>query len=64
MTAAFAFGSRGGPNNCVKMNEDRHILSAVQSSTGILVSGVMRFVRIFDRILYRKETLKDSGVAR
>jgi len=38
-------------NNCVKTNEDRHILSAVESSAGTVVSGDIRFVRIFGRVL-------------
>ena len=40
-------------NNCVKTNKNRHILSAVHciSSAGTLVSGDIRFVRIFGRVL-------------
>ena len=37
-------------NNCVKTNKDRHILSAVQISR-TLVSGDIRIVRIFGRVL-------------
>jgi len=39
-------------NNCVKTNKDRHILSAVQIfSRDSIVSGNIRFVRIFGRVL-------------
>jgi len=38
-------------NNCVKTNEDRHILSRCKSSAWTLVSGNIRFVRIFGRVL-------------
>jgi len=38
-------------NNCVKTNKGRHILSAVQSSAWILVSGDIRLVRTFGRVL-------------
>jgi len=37
--------------NCVKTNKDRHILLAVQIFAGNLVSGDIRFVRIFSRVL-------------
>jgi len=42
---------RHSKNNCVKTNEVRHILSAAQSLAGTLVSGDIRFVRIFGRVL-------------
>jgi len=38
-------------NNCVKTNKDRHILSAVQILGMDLVSGDIRFVLIFGRVL-------------
>ena len=39
-------------NNCVKTNKDRHTLSAVQYLwQGLLVSGNIRFVRIFGQVL-------------
>ena len=47
----------------MKTNEDTHILSAVQLFGETLVSGNIRFVRIFGFGFSRKETLKDSGVA-
>jgi len=47
----------------VKTSKDGHTLSAVQIFGRDLVSGDVRFVRKFGRFS-RKETLKDSGVAR
>jgi len=42
-------------NDCVKTNKDRHIVSVAQifgkSSAGTLVSGNIRFVRIFAGVL-------------
>jgi len=38
-------------NNCVKTNKDRHTLSRWKSPARTLVSGDIRFVRIFGRVL-------------
>jgi len=38
-------------NNCVKTIKERHILSVVQIFGRTLVSGDIRFVRIFGRVL-------------
>jgi len=38
-------------SNCVKTNKDRHILSAAQISGMESVSGDIRFVRVFGRVL-------------
>jgi len=38
-------------NNCVKTNKDRYIMSQRKSSAGSLLSGNIRFVRIFVRFL-------------
>jgi len=38
-------------SNCVKTNKDRHILSEAKSPAWILVSGVIRFMRIFGWVL-------------
>ena len=49
-------------NNCMKTNEDRHILSAAQISG--MDSSFWRYKVCADIRFSRKETLKDSGVAR
>jgi len=50
--AGLAGGHRAtSEHNCVKTNEDRHILSAVQISVMSLVSGNIRFMWIFGRVL-------------
>jgi len=38
-------------NNCVNTNKDRHILSVAQIFIRDLVSGNIRFVRIFGQVL-------------
>ena len=50
----------------MKTNKDRHILSAAQISGMTLVSGDIRFLGLcgYSVGFSRKETLKDSGVAR
>jgi len=48
----------------VKTNKDRHILSTAQISGMDLVSADITFMLIFGQVLYIKETLKDSVVAR
>jgi len=40
-------------NNCVKTNKVRHILSAAQIFSRTLVSGGIRFVRIFAELLWK-----------
>ena len=40
-------------NNCVKTNKDRPISSAAKCSAESLVSGNIRFMRIFARVPWR-----------
>jgi len=41
------FGWLRPENNCVKINKDRHILSACKSSAGTLVSGDIKLMQVF-----------------
>jgi len=57
--AGLALTMRLSNNNYVKTNKDRHILCQQPKSSGwSLLSGILRFVRIFDRVL-KKEDVQD-----
>ena len=51
-------------NYCVKVNTVTPIPQQPSCSSGTLVSGTIKIMRVFAGVLYRKETSNDGGVAR